>query len=739
MVKLNKTMSQDNKTEQKNRALQKRFQPVTIKELFTYNQIIVKLAQQLSMNKERQRPRVNGKENRETKKNLALLRTEFSAVLRKVTDDFVRGEQKNIDEILLKTGLITPGELEFIHQGAGHLKIKALDKKFGKIAVDHRYTSQNVINNALDEQTEIYRKTSQSRIIGNILVEQHQLSSHIRDDILLLQNRILEEDWEELLREAGTSSIKEREKNALFGTLVIKEKMLKKEQVIEALKIRNRESRAYKKRERTNAVSGPEIEPGQPRWIGDILVTDFGLSRENRTRIVKKQMAFRFEQINLKFGLNIGNVQQELFEQLEKVFHLFCSENDLAAHINVLREVPETLTRDNIILWLYHRRITHGRIDTAVNALLTGQVKPGQTILVAKGEAPVPHRLDYQLNFKTDEDPHSTLAAIVPKGARLAVMKLTEGSPGLSVKDRIVPPGVEDALPLVTGKNVLKNGASFTAGCDGLPRLSSRKVISLSSTVTVQGDMDPDFSFLDHDCDFDITGSIPASTELSCRSLTAGSLKGKVTASGDVSILKETIGATLTAKETIKLARVKNSTITGEKSIAIDNHLSKKRPPLTYGMEGSVVSCNDTCRIKSDMASSIVRAKRRIVFIKGQIGPHCRFIAGDSLEIIACKQKIELLSQQLTGLSQQKADPPPPDRLETIKREILRLKQQIIVLYKHTPDPPELDFRKVTVPKGTVLQFPNNRTEVESDLEGFLFRELYSRTNRRFEIKQHRW
>ena len=154
-------------------------QPVITKELFKYNQIIVKLAQQLSKNKTVQKLKIREKSHQEIQATLRGMQKKFSRVLKQLTDDFLNGFQYNIDDLLLEARLITPSEMEFLHKGAEHLEIKAMDKKFGKIVVDHSYASQEVVNEALDEQTRLYRETNKNHIIGDIMVDRQHITTDI--------------------------------------------------------------------------------------------------------------------------------------------------------------------------------------------------------------------------------------------------------------------------------------------------------------------------------------------------------------------------------------------------------------------------------------------------------------------------------------------------------------------------------------------------------------------------------
>ncbi|SLM31551.1 hypothetical protein MTBBW1_350042 [Desulfamplus magnetovallimortis] len=738
------------------------FSPILNKELFKYNQILIKLAQQFSRNTTIQQLKLQKKDKHFIQKKLTSLQKAFAEMLKNLTNQYLEGSQQNIDEMLIQSGFVKEAELEFLHNSALHLEIKVQDRKFGEIAVKNNFTSQEVVNNALDEQTQIYRKTNRNHIIGDILVEKKHITPEVRDEILIIQNRVLEEDWEDTLRNAGQSSIEEREKNALFGAIVIKEKLLDEKKVIEALKIQAMEAAEYHKKSKSKnkADSGKHAGPAKetsankaenseengnlgekedsaiknssaqgtqsdhedtsgkggetksdgdtgrkPRWIGDILVENFGLSEKDRTRIIKKQMEYRIERINLKLGLNLSNAHIELFNEIEQYFLITYSPDRIEAWIKLLTPLPRSMSKENIISWLYHKKITYGRIPGVIEDIMANRVEPGQSLLIARGDEPVPAKTGYKIHFDTRKSLESlhtstslknttalqnptamqetvslqnssnlqglangqdlanrqesasiqnsdraagNLPPLVRKGNPLITVKRKKGKSGLNVNRCLIAPSLTAPVYIVKGKNVVKNSRDvFIATCDGIPHLSEKRVLSVIPRVNIQGDLTPKDFPLVFDCDFKVQGSLPEETDINCRSLETCNLAGKATCSETLTVANETAKAEVTASGNITLSSVERSIITGKKGVTIQ--LPKDSDPTEFNrIYDSVVSCDDIMKISdAKIVSSVLRARNRLILKKVLVGNNCKFIVGDSLETIALKTKIEAIESSI--------------------------------------------------------------------------------------------
>ncbi|MBF0259014.1 MAG: hypothetical protein HQK62_09270 [Desulfamplus sp.] len=673
--------------------------PIINKEIFKYNQIIVKLAHQFAKNTATQQFKLQQHDAVSIQQFNQKLQDIFSKILKDITNDYLISRQKNIDDILLESGFIQQSHLEFLHGSAQHLEIKVQDRKFGEIAVKNEFTSEEIVNKALDEQTVRYKKTNKNHIIGDILVEHNHITPEIRDEILILQNRVIEEDWEETLKKVGSSSMEEREKNALFGAIILKERLLDEKQIIEALRIQAKEFEECRKKDEINKKTGSSVmnefreteERLKPRWIGDILVEDFGLSERDRKRIVKKQMAYKIERINLKFGLNLSNAHIELFNEMEQYFELSYSKDNIEAYIKVLKPVPESMTKDNIIIWLYHKKIRYGRIINAIESLIANKVGLGKKILLAKGDEPVLAQIKYRFHFDTQttlkhtqifetdiqrgetdtqtsvEDTQSSdsgikmssnsgniLKFIVPKGSQLITIRKTKGKSGINVNHCFVAPPIVVPISINKGKNVIRKGDSFVASCDGMPCFSDRRVISVISMIHIDGDISPENLpknlSAQFDCDFDIEGTVQSGVVLGCRKLRVANIMGKVTVADEIKVLHDTINGEIFSRGNIYAASIENSLVTSEKSIFVQ--LDSEQIGTGFNkIYHSIITSNDIFRASNTkIVSSVVRAKNKVILKKVTVGEKCKFIVGDSIEVISCKKRVEAIASDIDKL-----------------------------------------------------------------------------------------
>ncbi len=165
------------------------------REFFKYNQIFLKLSRQFITNT--LSPKLKDIDDSKGSR-LFDLDDIFKELQETATEDYLQKRLKSIDLALLERRIMDSSQLEFIHKNAVHLEIKAMDKKFGEIAVKNQFSTKKIIDNALSEQTRLYLQTKRNHIIGDILVNRKEMTPEIRDEILLIQNRILEEDWASL-------------------------------------------------------------------------------------------------------------------------------------------------------------------------------------------------------------------------------------------------------------------------------------------------------------------------------------------------------------------------------------------------------------------------------------------------------------------------------------------------------------------------------------------------------------
>jgi hypothetical protein len=585
-------------------------------------------------------------------------------------------------------------QLEFIHKNAIHLEIKAMDKKFGEIAVNNQFTTKKTIDNALSEQTRLYLQTKENHIIGDILVNRKEMTPEIRDEILLIQNRLLEEDWEALLRESAASVIQEQEKNALFGAIILKEKLMDKQDVVEALQRQKLERKAFE--DHQNAGYGSKKQdpppPRKPRWIGDILVEDYGLSKKNREKIVAKQLQQKIKIINFKLGGNIKNAQQEMIRELDSYFQIHYTKNKLQAFIKLNKEIPSSMTSMNIMLWLYQKKITKGIINTSIYRLLENKVMPGDKIMIAKGEAPVHDKLAPNLHFKKGD---ALRPVIVHKKDRLASIHRVIGQAGINVNQCFVVHHAE-ACPIQTGANVTRKNNEFFAACDGVPDLSKKGVLSISPVIDIPGNLDDTGPRINHDCEVYVHGLIHSTEMINCKKLTADGLKGAIVSLNKITVKKFIENAIINASGEVHLPSIRNSEVTSLRTVLIHKKQTGTTSLHSLHVSQSIIDSDDVSIFTDvDITSSMIRARNKIILRKVKVENGCKLIAGDSLEVINQKKNIEKIEKEMMQA----------------KENIQSLEQQLKELFS------SLEKEDISNFEAEIERLNNLRQKAKADLE----------------------
>ena len=626
------------------------------KTCYKYNQIILRLSLQFLRNTLRQQiqdhPDAAGKE--ELKAALSELDPFYSDFLDEITRNYLARKCCCVDLMMLEKNIIDSSQLRFLHGNAIHLEIKAMDKKFGELAVTNRFATKQGIKSALSEQTRRYLDTGKNHIIGDILVERREMTPQIRDDILLLQNRFPDDAWERSLREAVGSFIEQKEKSALFGALVIREQLLDEASVISALKQQSLERIAYERKVRdaenedppADGASFPSANSGiqsprriqPPRWIGDILVEDYGLSESGRKRVLTLQMGQRIEIINLKFGVALDGAQKELIEALDQMFVILYTENRLQAVLRVEREIPDTLTTTNIVLWLYHKKVTHGIVSSAIRKLAENRVKPGEKIVVAQGTAPIPDRsLTTQLFMKV---PGFSGPAIVKKDDILVKLERQPGESGVNVNHCYISPPVIPS-PLNAGINVRRMNNEFFAECDGAVSVSPRGTVDISTTVDIPGDLDENSPVIDHDCDVRVRKRVLVDICVTCRDFKAVEFRGRLISRGEVGVDAWVRGAEISARGVINLAGVSGARVTGNRDVLINGAKSTKDEE-TFAVRESIIICQGSCIVSGlNVDASVLSAGEKIILRNTRVGRDCRLVAGDTPDIYPLKEELK--------------------------------------------------------------------------------------------------
>jgi len=235
-----------------------------------------------------------GKYRTERKKNQDLLELAVNC-------KFITGQQKkeilpralayctqkprnSIARFLLKNNILSKDKVELLFAIRNHIETLMADKKFGKLGIANEFVSRENVEKALDLQVSLFRKMKKSIKIGDILVNNNEISKADKTAILLTQNRVRDEFLAEAFNTIANSEIERIAINQRFGAIAVKKELISKEELNQALK-------AQKKELKTK---------GSQRYLGEILKELFHISDNEIHEVLKIQKIFETKRMNLQ-------------------------------------------------------------------------------------------------------------------------------------------------------------------------------------------------------------------------------------------------------------------------------------------------------------------------------------------------------------------------------------------------------------------------------------------------------
>ncbi len=278
----------------------------------------------------------------------------------------------SVVELFTKTKILSKENIKFLFAVKEHLETKMLDKKFGKLGVANQFVQPESVKKALDIQSALFKKTNQSRHIGDILLENKEISRADKAAILLTQDRVKDELIAEVMNDIAASEIEKISLNMRFGAIAVKKKLITIDQLNQALKIQEAEEKA-----------------GQPRrYLGDIFEQLFNLSGADLHYILKIQKELEKSRLSLEKALSQYNSETNTNKRLSKLFEYRFSKNKLQAFLQKTKEGFEKIRVRDLITWLNAIGITSGICSekTMEKFLVYGTV--GMEIQIAQGLPP---------------------------------------------------------------------------------------------------------------------------------------------------------------------------------------------------------------------------------------------------------------------------------------------------------------------------------------------------------------
>ena len=457
---------------------------------------------------------------------------------KKILSVFIDELNKNPDisivQIFREKKYLSEEEINFLLAVKKHLKMKMLDKKFGELGVANKFIHPEKVKKAIDLQSELFKETQESKLIGDILLEQKEISKANKAAIMLTQDRVKDELLAQTINDIASTEMEKITINMRFGAIAVKKKFISLEQLNQAITVQKSEAKENKIK----------------RYLGEILKELFDLSDKDTTDILKIQKEFEKQRLSLEKALSLYNRETTANKRLNKLFEYSFSKNKLEAHVQIVNKLVEDVLVSDVISWLKSIGISYGICDEkSIEDFLEKKVV-GSEIKIAKGYAPLkPVKESMEFSFNTtpgsnSDDVKSQELVFVKKGDILA--KITphkEGKPGQDVCGFHIAPPEDEIIALSCGEGVVKKGTLFLAEIDGNPTLYKNRTLFVTAnnlsypTKHLTGNIGTDLGTQYQTTNIKVDGSIETGGIIICNEITVeGYVKGQIRAAGRVQI-----------------------------------------------------------------------------------------------------------------------------------------------------------------------------------------------------------
>ena len=445
-----------------------------------------------------------------------------------------RKEQPEYTEIDLfqETSALSWEDIQFLLAVKDLLKMKMLDKRFGELGVANRFVRPENVRQALDLQNNLFKKNRQSRLIGDILLENKQISQADKTAILLTQDRIADEYLAEAMNDIAATEIEKISLNMRLGAIAVKKGMITLDQLNTAL-----------------TVQEQEMVAGSPRqYLGEILKEMYHISRDDLTYILKIQKEMEKKRLSLETALSRYYSETSTNKRLSRSFRYHFSKNKLQAHVQKILTLHEDVYLSDFIRWLNTIGIAFGFIEEEKMQSFLTSAPEGSQICIARGIPPEKGK-DEAVQYFFDTTPSAgdspdTQAALVRKGDVLArIFPPKDGLPGKDVCGFTIAPPPPGRIALNPGQGVIEKNRTLIADTDGQVTLyKGRTLFVQSGTRTIPtrqhtGRIDTDLSHQYQDTILKVEGIILENGRIRCRQLEmAGDVFGRVYAAGNIHV-----------------------------------------------------------------------------------------------------------------------------------------------------------------------------------------------------------
>ncbi len=470
-------------------------------------------------------------------------------VLFQLIDLYQNNPGYSVVKIFKEEKMLTQKQINFLFNIKVHLKIKMLDKRFGELGVSNRFISSKSVENALDHQNECFTKTQQTKKIGEILIENNEITQANKTAILLTQDRIEDEFLAQAMNDLATSEMEKITLNMRFGAIAVKKGMISIAQLNQALKTQKN-----------------ELKLGQEkRYLGDIFQEFFEISKKDVIYILKIQKEFEKSRLALEKSLSRYTSGITTNKRLNELFEYCISKNKMEAYVQRKKDSFEKININGFHNWLKLNGINFGICNYKLIEVFLSDSDIDSKIKIAQGVPPTQSRdAIIEFSFDTDfyrnrEDTQNEQLPFVKKGEILAKIIPHElGKTGKDVFGHSIAPSNPKIFSLVCGEGVVRKDLTFVADTDGNPILYKKRSLFVTPVVLSHpskmftGHIKTDTMKTYDSSNLKIEGNINYGGVVTChRLLITGNVFGKVTATGDIEV-KGCIGKEDKAKATSK-------------------------------------------------------------------------------------------------------------------------------------------------------------------------------------------
>ncbi len=453
-------------------------------------------------------------------------------VLRLLAEKRQQTPDSSVIELFRETGLLSEENIEFLFAVKAHLKTNMLDKRFGELGIANRFIQPKSVKNALDIQRIIFKETNKSKLIGDILLENKEISRSDKSAILLCQDRVKDELLAEAMNDIAASEIERLSLNMRFGAIAVKKEMITIDQLNQALKVQE-----------------AKVRSGYPRPdLGNIFKQLFNLSDTDLHYILKIQKELEKKRLALEKALSLYNDETNTNKRISKQFEYRFSKNKLEAFLQRTNEGFEEIQVQDLITWLNSIGITWGLYPAPTLKKFLAGTKIGIEIQIAKGLPPQKGMAEsieffFDTNFQPSDGEKGKLP-LVKKGDALArTLPPKKGTPGKDVCGYTIPAPLQQTRPLNCGEGVIKQEALFIADTDGIPLLYKNRTLFVRAREHIiptrhhTGRIYTDLGDKYKDVNLKVEGSISPTGAIRCQGLEInGDILGQASAAGDIRI-----------------------------------------------------------------------------------------------------------------------------------------------------------------------------------------------------------